>query len=152
MPRKRSCVPFVSRLGYCNSLLAGSAKYLSGNLGKFNTTQTGQSSGHQNLTKLPHFCMHFTGFQSISESTTNSLPSAPLLSLALVLNTLPTFSRFKFLSDSFVPPQTLVCFRSLLSMQSHLASVLLHSKALQFGTNSRTTSGMPLLSILSKLL
>ena len=28
MPRKHSCVPFASRLGYCNSLLAGSPKYL----------------------------------------------------------------------------------------------------------------------------
>ena len=101
---------------------------------------------------FPHFCMHFTGFQYINESTTNSLPSVFLLSLAPVLNTSPTFLGFIFLPDSFVPPLTLVCFKSLLSIQSQLANILLHTKAVKSETNSNTTSGMLLPSILSKLL
>ena len=35
------------------------------------TTKPGCSWGHQNLTIFPHFCMHFTCFLSIGESTTN---------------------------------------------------------------------------------
>ena len=49
---------------------------------------------------LAHFCMHFTGFQSISESVANSPPSAFLLSLALVLNTVPTFLRLMYPPNS----------------------------------------------------
>ena len=65
-----------------------------------------------------------------------------LLLLALVLNTSQTFSRFIFLLDSFIPPLTLTCFKSLQSVQSQLADLLLHTTALQSGTtNSQTTSG-----------
>ena len=147
------CSPVLSKLDYRNSLLAGFPKYLLGKLQKIQSNAARvQSSGHQNLTMFPHLCMHFTGFQSINESTTNPLPSVFLLSLAPVLNTLPTFSKFMFLRDSFVLPLTLVCFKSLLSIQNQLANVLLHTKALQSGTNARTTSGMLLPSIPSKLL
>ena len=64
------------------------------------------------------------------------------LSLAPVLNTLPTFSRFTYLPDSFVPPVTLVSFNFFLSMQSQLANVLLHTKAVESGTNFHITPGM----------
>ena len=94
------CSFVPSRLDYCNSLLAGFRKYL------------------HNLTMFLHICMHFTGFQSINESTTKSLPAAFLLSLAPVINTLPTFSRLMFLPNGSIPPLTFVCFKYLLSSSS----------------------------------
>ena len=63
----------------------------------------------------------------------------------LVLNTLLTSSAFRFLPDNSISFMKLVCFKFLLSKESHVANAILIIKVLhglQSGTNSSTISGM----------
>ena len=99
------------------------------------------------MNMLLRLCICSTGFQTVYESTEHFPQLLSRLLLGRVLCTLLTSSRFMFLSDSIVPPLTLVCFKSLQSKQGRLAIALLHIKVLQSGTNSRTTSGVLLPSL-----
>ena len=63
----------------------------------------------------------------------------------LVLNTWLTSSAFRFLPDNSISFTKLVCFKFLLSKESHVANAILIIKVLhglKSGTNSSTISGM----------
>ena len=94
------------------------------------TTKPGYSWGHQNLTTFLHFCMHFTCFLSIGESTTNFSS----ISFSSVTGTCPQnpadILKIYVPFHSFDPPLIIVCTKSFLPIQSQLAKVLFHSEAI----------------------
>ena len=143
------CSFVLSWLDDCSSLSAGSPKYF---LKKLHKIQNNAARVIFRSLKLDHGDPTSACTLLASSPSMNQLQTLfHLLSLAPALKPLLTFSRFMFLPDSFVPPLTLVRLKSLLSIQSQLANLLLHTKTLQSETNSHT-SGMLPLSMLSKLL
>ena len=117
------------------------------------------------LTANPNICVNY--FMNTNRLVSFARPLTVLLSdyfYSLITNT-KTFGELcpssslahgreqspslTFAPHSFVPPLTLVGFNSLVSKPSHMANTFLHTKVLQSGTNTRTTSGIPLPSVQS---
>ena len=116
------CSFALSRLDYCNCLVADSPKYIlrkfrgggGGGGGEIAAGVVFRSSTHQHVSSLLHTLQWLPICQRINYK---------LLTICFSSVTESGWgpcwhSRFMFLPNSFVPPLTLVCFQFLLSKQS----------------------------------
>ena len=136
----------LSRIDYCNSLLAGCPKQLIHKLKKkFRTMLQGSSVELLSLiTYLPSFTL-FTGFLMNKELTTNCFSLPLYLSITMVRHICLTSRSSPFLLDSCALPLTPVSFAFLHSVWNLLDNANSRIRPLFYGTLSRSHSIIPTL-------